>query len=240
MHDVLIIGGAGFIGQNLVRAWHATRTADQLVTVDAMSYAANIRCLEPLIADHGILSATGDICDVPLMQRLFDEHSFTHVAHLAAESHVDRSITDPVGTFTLLKTVLHAWRAAAMHGSARILHVSTEELYGSPAPAEPVFTEPSPDRAKSPYATSKASSDDLVRAFIATFGMPARVSNCSNNYGSYQHPEKLIPLMIIHALEGKLARTVGWYLRHEGWWRDITSGAYKAWIDRNYDHRIAV
>jgi dTDP-glucose 4,6-dehydratase len=370
MQSVLITGGAGFIGQNLVHAWRRARPADRVVVIDAMTYAANIRSLEPLIADHGIVFVKGDIGDADLMRRLFEEQRFTRVAHLAAESHVDRSIADPeaflqtnvLGTFTLLKSALAAWRATATIDAARFLHVSTDEVYGSLGPAEPAFTESSPYRPNSPYAASKAASDHLVRSFVKTYGMPALITNCSNNYGPYQHPEKLIPLMIIHALEGKplpvygdgsnlrdwlhvsdhcdalmsviergrvgetynigggnernnrdvvgvicdaldrafaadpklasrfprcpaaarrscrslitfvadrpghdhryaidatklaselgcrcsvdfaaeLGRTVQWYLDHEEWWRDVTSGAYRAWIDKNYAYRIAV
>ena len=270
--------------------------------------------------------------------------------------------TNVLGTFTLLKAALDAWRATDTMDSARFLHVSTDEVYGSLGATDPAFTEASPYRPNSPYAASKAASDHLVRSFVATYGMPALITNCSNNYGPYQHPEKLIPLMIIHALEGKplpiygdgsnvrdwlhvsdhcealmdviergrigetynigggnernnrdvvgmicdtidrafaadtnlatrfpscpaasgrarrtlitfvtdrpghdhryaidatklaaelgirsgvdfdvgLARTVQWYLDHEEWWRDVTSGAYQAWIDKNYGYRIAV
>jgi dTDP-glucose 4,6-dehydratase len=304
------------------------------------------------------------------MHRLFEDHKFARVAHLAAESHVDRSISDPeaflqtnvLGTFTLLKAALDCWRTTAALGSARFLHVSTDEVYGSLGWTDPAFTEASPYRPNSPYAASKASSDHLVRAYVTTYGLPALITNCSNNYGPYQHPEKLIPLMIIHALEGKplpvygdgsnvrdwlhvsdhcdalldviergragetynvgggnernnrdvvglicdtidrafaadpalasrfpscpaaserscrelisyvtdrpghdhryaidasklggelgsrrsvdfesgLRETVRWYLDHEAWWRDVTSGAYKAWIDKNYGFQIAV
>jgi dTDP-glucose 4,6-dehydratase len=211
MQSVLITGGAGFIGQNLVHAWRAGRPGDRLTVVDAMTYAANIRSLEPLIADRSIQFVKGDISDSVLMHRLFDENRFTRVAHLAAESHVDRSIADPeaflqtnvLGTFTLLKAALDHWRAAAMLENARFLHVSTDEVYGSLEKTDPAFTESSPYRPNSPYAASKASSDHLIRAFVKTYGMPALITNCSNNYGPYQHPEKLIPLMIVHALEGK-------------------------------------
>src|SRR3954468_2465546 len=211
MQSVLITGGAGFIGRNLVHAWRTARPGDRLTVVDAMTYAANVRSLEPLIADRSIQFVKGDIGDAALMQRLFDEHKISRVAHLAAESHVDRSISDPeaflqtnvLGTFTLLKAALDCWRAAAMLDGARFLHVSTDEVYGSLGWTDPAFTESSPYRPNSPYAASKASSDHLVRAFVTTYGMPALITNCSNNYGAYQHPEKLIPLMIIHALEGK-------------------------------------
>src|SRR6266403_3624759 len=137
MHSVLITGGAGFIGQNLVHAWRAARPADRLVVVDAMTYAANLRSLEPLIADRSILFVKGDITDAALIHRLFEEHKFTRVVHLAAESHVDRSIVDPeaflqtnvIGTFTLLKSALDGWRASNMIDCARFLHVSTDEVY---------------------------------------------------------------------------------------------------------------
>ena len=370
MHSVLITGGAGFIGQNLVHAWRKARASDRLVVIDAMTYAANIRSLEAVIARGEIAFVKGDIGDAALMQRLFDEHRFTRVLHLAAESHVDRSIVDPgaflqtnvLGTFALLKTALDLWRGAGTMERARFLHVSTDEVYGSLGADDPAFTEFSAYRPNSPYAASKAASDHLVRSFVATYRMPALITNCSNNYGPYQHPEKLIPLMIIHALEGKplpiygdgsnvrdwlhvsdhcdalmaviergrvgetynvgggnernnrdvvsvicdtidrafagnaalaarfpscpaasgrstrtlisfvtdrpghdhryainasklagelgvhgriafdggLAQTVQWYLDHEAWWRDVTSGAYKAWIDQNYGYRIAV
>jgi dTDP-glucose 4,6-dehydratase len=211
MPSVLITGGAGFIGQNLVHAWRAARPEERVVVVDAMTYAANIRSLEPLINDGSIQFVNGDIGDAALIQRLFAEHIFTRVAHLAAESHVDRSISDPeaflqtnvLGTFTLLNAALAAWGTSGLLDSARFLHVSTDEVYGSLGGADPAFTESSPYRPNSPYAASKAASDHLVRAFIVTYGMPALITNCSNNYGAYQHPEKLIPLMIIHALEGK-------------------------------------
>src|SRR3977135_4419499 len=211
MQSVLISGGAGFIGQNLVHGWRAARPDDRLIVVDAMTYAANVRSLESLIADRSILFVKGDIGDAALMRRLFDEHKFTRVVHLAAESHVDRSIVDPeaflqtnvLGTFTLLKAALDAWRSADMMDHARFLHVSTDEVYGSLEFNAAAFSESSPYRPNSPYAASKAASDHLVCAFVATYRMPALITNCSNNYGPYQHPEKLIPLMIIHALEGK-------------------------------------
>jgi dTDP-glucose 4,6-dehydratase len=217
MQSVLITGGAGFIGQNLVHAWRAARPADRLIVVDALTYAANIRSLEPLIGDRSVVFVKGDIRDAALMRRLFEQHGLTRVAHLAAESHVDRSIADPetflqtnvLGTFTLLQAALDAWGSAGALDHARFLHVSTDEVYGSLASGEPAFSESSPYRPNSPYAASKAASDHLVRAFVATYRMPALITNCSNNYGPHQHPEKLIPLMIIHALEGKALPVYG-------------------------------
>ena len=149
MQSVLITGGAGFIGQNLVHAWRAARPDDRLVVVDAMTYAANVRSLEPLIADRSIQFVKGDIGDAALIRRLFEEHKFTRVAHLAAESHVDRSIVDPeaflqtnvLGTFTLLKAALDAWRASGAIDHARFLHVSTDEVYGSLGPDDAAFSE---------------------------------------------------------------------------------------------------
>src|SRR4029450_13966854 len=193
---------------NLGQAWRAARPADRLTVVDAMTYAANVRSLEPLIADRSIPSRKGDIGDAALMQRLFDERKFSRVAHLAAESHVDRSISDPeaflqtnvLGTFTLLKAALDYWRTAAMLDTARFLHVSTDEVYGSLGPADPAFTEASPYAPNSPYAASKAAADHLVRAYHHTYGLPTLTGNCSNNYGPFQFPEKLIPLMIRNAL----------------------------------------
>ena len=370
MQSILITGGAGFIGQNLVHAWRTARPADRLVVVDAMTYAANVRSLQSLIADKSILFVKADVGDAALMRRLFDEHRFIRVAHLAAESHVDRSIADPeaflqtnvLGTFSLLKAALDSWRSNGTLDRARFLHVSTDEVYGSLEPGDPAFSESSPYRPNSPYAASKAASDHLVRSFVATYGLPALITNCSNNYGPYQHPEKLIPLMIIHALEGKplpiygdgsnirdwlhvsdhcgallrviekgragetynigggnernnrdvvglicdtldsafaadprlaarfpscpaaagkscrsligyvtdrpghdhryaidatklarelglrcdvdfetgLRQTVRWYLDQESWWRDVTSGSYSSWIEKNYASRIAL
>src|SRR5205085_4873189 len=153
------------------------------MVVDAVTYAANLRSLEPLIASQDIAFVRGDINDAVLMRGLFDEHRFTRVAHLAAESHVDRSIDDPeaflqtnvLGTFTLLKAALDHWRATGTLERCRFLHVSTDEVYGSLGSADPAFTENSPYRPNSPYAASKASSDHLVRSFVSTWGMPALI-----------------------------------------------------------------
>ncbi len=145
------------------------------------------------------------------MRRLFEEHKFTRVAHLAAESHVDRSIADPeaflqtnvLGTFTLLRAALDAWRSAGTLDHSRFLHVSTDEVYGSLGPGDPAFTETHPFEPNSPYSASKAASDHLVRAWFHTYGFPVVTTNCSNNYGPFHFPEKLIPLLIVNALSGK-------------------------------------
>src|SRR5262249_16649764 len=159
MHTVLITGGAGFIGQNLVHAWRTAGPSDRLVVVDAMTYAANLRSLEPLIAGRSIVFVKGDINDAALIRGLFDEHRFTRVAHLAAESHVDRSINDPeaflqtnvLGTFTLLKSALDHWRAGGTLERCRFLHVSTDEVYGSLGPDDPAFTQHPPSPPTPPY-----------------------------------------------------------------------------------------
>src|SRR5205807_7958286 len=160
MQNILITGGAGFIGQNLVHAWRAACPADRLVVVDAVTYAANLRSLEPLIADRGIVFVKGDIRDAALMRQLFDEYEVTRVVYLAAESHVDRSIADPeaflqtnvLGTFTLLKAALEAWRSSGAVERARFLQVSTDEVYGSVGQNDRAVSESSPDPPHSPYA----------------------------------------------------------------------------------------
>ena len=368
---VLVTGGAGFIGSALVRHLVLDRGYDVL-NVDALTYAGYLPSLRAVEAKANYRFLHANICDRPAMQQAVAEFRPDRIMHLAAESHVDRSITgaadfiqtNVIGTFTLLETARDYWSALdhTAKQAFRFHHVSTDEVYGSLGLSDPAFSESSPYRPNSPYAASKAASDHLVRAFVATYGMPALITNCSNNYGPYQHPEKLIPLMIIHALEGKplpiygdgsnvrdwlhvsdhcdalmaviergrigetynvgggneqnnsgvvglicdaldhafaadealasrfpscpaasgttcrslivyvpdrpghdhryainagklarelgsqcsigfeagLGQTVHWYLDQETWWRDVTSGAYKAWIDKNYGFRIAV
>jgi len=207
MTCILITGGAGFIGSNFVRYWHQCHPTDRLVVLDSLTYAGNRASLADLEA--AIRFVHGDICDFALVNRLFEEEDFDAVVHFAAESHVDRSILGPApfietnvrGTFVLLEAARHHWRSA--RADRRFLHVSTDEVYGSLAPDDPPFTEETPYRPNSPYAASKAASDHLVRAYFHTYGLPVLTTNCSNNYGPYQFPEKLIPLMIVNALEGK-------------------------------------
>ena len=208
---LLVTGGAGFIGQNAVHHLAAKTGFGKIVVFDALTYAANPTSLEPLVAAKRVEIVHGTICDLDRIAALFKEHKFDAVAHFAAESHVDRSIAGPdafvqtnvIGTYNLLKCALHDWDARGVLDKARFLHVSTDEVFGDLEPEEPAFTESSPYKPSSPYSATKAASDHLVRAYHRTFGLPAVITNCSNNYGPYQHPEKLIPLMIIHALEGK-------------------------------------
>lgn len=179
--------------------------------LDVLSYAANPASLQPLIDSKDITFVRGDIRDKSLVSDLFSQHRFDAVMHLAAESHVDRSIAEPdnfietniLGTYTLLKVALASWSREGRLEDCRFLHVSTDEVYGDLEPTDDPFTERSPYRPSSPYSASKAASDHLVQAFCRTYKLAGVVTNCSNNYGPYQHPEKLIPLMIIHALEGK-------------------------------------
>ena len=208
---ILITGGAGFIGSALVRQLLAEST-HSVVNIDLLTYAGNLESL-PGAPDHPryrFLQA--DICDLPAMQAAFAEHDPDAVMHLAAESHVDRSIDGPgafvqtnlVGTYSLLQAALGHWRQLPAERAAgfRFHHISTDEVYGTLGETG-LFREDTPYAPNSPYSASKAGSDHLVRAWHHTYGLPTLVTNCSNNYGPYQFPEKLIPLMILNALEGK-------------------------------------
>ncbi|MCP5289713.1 MAG: dTDP-glucose 4,6-dehydratase [Burkholderiaceae bacterium] len=212
---LLVTGGAGFIGSNFVLDWLAApETRDEpVVDLDALTYAGNLANLASLQGDARHTFVQGDIGDRALVDQLLARHRPRAVVHFAAESHVDRSIHGPgafmktnvEGTFTLLEAARGYW--GALDGDAkaafRFLHVSTDEVYGSLAPGAPAFTEEHPYEPNSPYAASKAASDHLVRAWHHTYGLPVVTTNCSNNYGPYQFPEKLIPLMIVNALAGK-------------------------------------
>ncbi|ENO95679.1 dTDP-glucose 4,6-dehydratase [Thauera phenylacetica] len=209
---ILVTGGAGFIGANFVLDWLAT-SDEPVINLDALTYAGNRETLAPLEGDARHLFVHGDICDRALVERLFAEHKPRAVVHFAAESHVDRSIDGPGafvrtnvdGTFTLLEAARAHWSAlpAGERELFRFLHVSTDEVYGSLGPNDPAFTETKTYEPNSPYSASKAASDHLVRAWHHTYGLPVLTTNCSNNYGHYQFPEKLIPLMIVNALAGK-------------------------------------
>ena len=352
---ILVTGGAGFIGSNFVLEWLAL-AGTPLVNLDKLTYAGNLQNLASVEQHKAYHFEQGDICDQPFVERLLDQYQPRAILHFAAESHVDRSLTGPdafvrtniEGTFRLLEA------ARAYHGKLspeerkafRFLHVSTDEVYGTLRPEDPAFEETTAYAPNSPYAASKAGSDHLVRAYIHSYGLPAVTTNCSNNYGPYQFPEKLLPLMITNALAGKplpvygdgkqvrdwlyvgdhcsairvvlekgvlgetynvggrneqanldtvhllcslldelrptsphvphknlirfvtdrpghdrryainatkiekqlgwrpaetfatgLRRTVQWYLANQDWVQQVTSGAYRQWIDQNYAHR---
>ena len=202
----------GFIGSNFVLDWFAAGRGP-LVNLDKLTYAGNPANLASVAERGDYHFVQGDICDAELVARTFAEHRPRAVLHFAAESHVDRSILGPEaflrtnidGTFTLLQAArsFYTGLEGDEKASFRFLHVSTDEVYGTLAPDDPAFQEDTPYAPNSPYAASKAASDHLVRAWVHTYGLPAVITNCSNNYGPYQFPEKLIPLMITHALEGK-------------------------------------
>ena len=208
---ILVTGGAGFIGSAVVRRLVGEAAAD-VVTVDKLTYAGNLDSLAPVAASPNHRFERVDICDAAEVRRLLQEHRPTAVMHLAAESHVDRSIDGPaefvrtnvVGTFTLLDETRRYWDTLDDEERARFrfLHVSTDEVFGSLG-ADGHFREDTPYAPNSPYSASKAGSDHLVRAWHHTYGLPVVTTNCSNNYGPYQFPEKLIPLMILNALEGR-------------------------------------
>ena len=215
---ILVTGGAGFIGSNFVLDWIAA-TGEPVVNLDKLTYAGNPANLASLAGDARHRFARGDIGDAPLLELLFAEHRPRAVVHFAAESHVDRSIHGPapfidtnvVGTFQLLEAS-RAWWASlegGAHEAFRFLHVSTDEVYGTLGESDPAFTETTAYAPNSPYSASKAASDHLVRAYHHTYGLPAVTTNCSNNYGPYQFPEKLIPLTIANALEGRALPVYG-------------------------------
>ena len=209
---IFITGGAGFIGANFVHHW-LQASDEPLLVLDALTYAGNLESLADVQDDARYAFARVDVCDRPAVAALLQTHRPRAVLHFAAESHVDRSIHGPgdfirtnvEGTFELLEASRAYWAGLGDAGRAafRFLHVSTDEVYGSLAPADRAFTESTPYAPNSPYAASKAASDHLVRAWCHTYGLPTLTTNCSNNYGPYQFPEKLIPLMIHNALAGR-------------------------------------
>jgi dTDP-glucose 4,6-dehydratase len=353
---ILVTGGAGFIGANFILDWLKVDDGT-VVNLDALTYSGNLKNLDSIDKDQRYVFIKGDIADTTLLEEIFRQYKPGAVINFAAESHVDRSIHNPgtfvetnvVGSFRLLDSTLRYWEKLdeTQKSSFRFLHVSTDEVYGSLKPDDPMFTEENQYQPNSPYSASKAASDHFVRAYHHTYGLPVVTTNCSNNYGPYQFPEKLIPLVITNALAWKtlpiygdglnvrdwlyvgdhcrairtvlaagrtgetyniggvnemtnleivnsiceildelspntngkyrelitfvkdrpghdrryaiditkihtelgwqpeetfatgIRKTVGWYLDHQSWVKDITSGAYREWIDKNYRQRKA-
>ncbi|MBB5987457.1 dTDP-glucose 4,6-dehydratase [Sphingobium lignivorans] len=208
MANLLVTGGAGFIGANFVHYWSAHHPDDKVTVLDALTYAGNPANLRGLDQVDLIV---GDICDTALVENLLIRHEIDTVVHFAAESHVDRSITGPdafvttnvIGTHSLLKAARKLWLDAGSGRPHRFHHVSTDEVYGSLGPDDPAFSETTPYAPNSPYSASKAGSDHLVRAYHHTYGLDVTTSNCSNNYGPFQFPEKLIPLFLLNCLYGR-------------------------------------
>jgi dTDP-glucose 4,6-dehydratase len=210
MRRVLVTGGAGFIGANFVHYWLREHAADRVVVLDALTYAGNLASLASVRDRSMFRFVQGDICDSALVESVLKEEEIDVIVHFAAESHVDRSILGPdafiqtnvVGTHSLLKAARNLWLQGGVRNH-RFHHVSTDEVYGSLGPNDAAFTESTPYAPNSPYAASKAASDHLVRAYHHTYGLNTTISNCSNNYGPYHFPEKLIPLTIVNILDGK-------------------------------------
>jgi dTDP-glucose 4,6-dehydratase len=226
LRRLFVTGGAGFIGANFVHHWVAAHPADRLVVFDALTYAGNLSSLDQVRDRAGFTFVQGDIRDSGLVTRLLREHQIDTVVHLAAESHVDRSIVGPdafvesnvVGTHTLLRAAREVWLDERGGGlDCRFHHVSTDEVFGSLGANDPPFTEQTPYAPNSPYAASKAASDHLVRAYHHTYGLPVTSTNCSNNYGPYQFPEKLVPLMLVNALDGRPLPVYGDGLNVRDW-----------------------
>jgi dTDP-glucose 4,6-dehydratase len=213
MHHVLVTGGAGFIGSNFIHHLMQIEPGCQIINLDALTYAGNLENLNDLLTNKNYSFIRGDICDFDLLQSLFNKYSIDTVVHFAAESHVDRSIIGPmpfiqtniVGTANLLEAARKYWITDYQLpiDQVRFHHVSTDEVFGSLGTDDPPFSETAPYSPNSPYAASKAASDHLARSFFHTYNLPITITNCSNNYGPFQFPEKLIPLMILNAKAGK-------------------------------------
>ncbi|MBA7575566.1 dTDP-glucose 4,6-dehydratase [subsurface metagenome] len=213
VQNILVTGGAGFIGSNFIRSMLAADNNFSIINLDALTYAGSMENLKDLPDPARHVFVHGDICDGDLIDDVFRRYTIDTVVHFAAESHVDRSISNPelfvrtnvTGTAALLESARRYWhdKNVLRSGQVRFHHVSTDEVYGSLGPDEPAWTENIPYSPNSPYAATKAAADHLVRAYGHTYGLPYTISNCSNNYGPYQFPEKLIPLTILHAVEGE-------------------------------------
>jgi len=224
---VLITGGAGFIGSNFIRYLQKQEPETTIINLDLLTYAGSLENLKNLPDQENYHFFEGDICDQQLIETLLRKYNIDTIIHFAAESHVDRSLEGPgafiqtniVGTHTLLEAARQVWLKEKLikDRPVRFHHISTDEVYGTLSPSDPPFEETTPYAPNSPYAASKASSDHLVRAYFHSFGLPISISNCSNNYGPYQFPEKLIPLMILNALTGKTLPIYGDGLQIRDW-----------------------
>src|SRR6202030_174042 len=223
--NLFITGGAGFIGSNFVHHWLANTREGRVVVFDALTYAGNLDSLSDIAGNSRYLFVKGDICDEAKVRALLGQHQIDTLVHFAAESHVDRSILGPddfirtnvIGTHALLKAAKTLWIDSKTMPAHRFHHVSTDEVYGSLGPNDAPFHEDSPYAPNSPYSASKAASDHLVRAYHETYGLDTTVTNCSNNYGPYQFPEKLIPLTIVNILLGKPLPVYGDGLQVRDW-----------------------
>ncbi|TWX72963.1 dTDP-glucose 4,6-dehydratase [Colwellia sp. C1TZA3] len=216
MNTLLVTGGAGFIGANFVHYWLNNYQQDKVIVLDALTYAGNLANLAPVQSNANFTFVKGDICDQALVESLLKEYHVNTIVHFAAESHVDRSITGPdafietniLGTYSLLKAAKKQWLDKPLENGSdpiehRFHHVSTDEVYGTLSATDPAFKEDTAYAPNSPYSASKAASDHLVRAYHHTYGLNVTTSNCSNNYGPYHFPEKLIPLVITNVLQNK-------------------------------------
>jgi len=227
MRHVLVTGGAGFIGSNFVHYLLGSEPDLQIVTLDALTYAGSLENLKDLPDPSRHVFIHANITDRVLVERIFAEYQIDTVVHFAAETHVDRSILDPgafvqtnvIGTFTLLEAARKAWLVdkTVPRDAVRFHHVSTDEVFGTLSKADPPFREETAYQPRSPYAASKAASDHFVRAYYTTYGLPISISNCSNNYGPRQFPEKLIPLMILNAVSGKTLPIYGDGMQIRDW-----------------------
>jgi len=225
--SILITGGAGFIGSNFIRYVLKSEIDIKIINLDLLTYAGSLENLIDLPGQDNYQFIKGDICDQQLVESLLQQHQIDTIIHFAAESHVDRSLEGPgafintniVGTHKLLEAARHVWLRQKLftEEEVRFHHISTDEVYGTLSPTDPPFEETTPYAPNSPYAASKASSDHLVRAYFHSFGLPITISNCSNNYGPYQFPEKLIPLMILNALTGNPLPVYGDGLQIRDW-----------------------
>jgi dTDP-glucose 4,6-dehydratase len=224
-HNILVTGGAGFIGANFVEHLLSTDLEAKIITLDSLTYAGSLDNLRMVMSNPNHKFVKGDITDAALVNRLLESEAIDTIVHFAAESHVDRSITGPaafistnvVGTFTLLEAARNVWMSNGVRGDVRFHHVSTDEVFGSLDESDPPFSETTPYSPRSPYSASKAGSDHLVRAYNHTYGLPVTITNCSNNYGPYQHAEKFIPTVIRSAIAEKPIPIYGAGLNIRDW-----------------------